>query len=74
MGRAIESNYDAAMTVDCLQVALLKDHTIAARIGAELYDPVWKYTPTEADATSSEELLAFLEKGGHPVLKMDPMF
>jgi len=28
---------------------------------------------TEEDATSSEELLAFLEKVGHPVLAMEPM-
>jgi len=29
---------------------------------------------TEEDATTSEELLAYLEKVGHPVLAMEPMF
>ncbi|MEE8592529.1 MAG: CO dehydrogenase/CO-methylating acetyl-CoA synthase complex subunit beta, partial [Candidatus Bipolaricaulota bacterium] len=29
---------------------------------------------TEEDATTSEELLAFLEKVGHPVVAMEPMF
>jgi len=29
---------------------------------------------TEEDATTSEELMAFLEKVGHPVMAMEPMF
>ncbi len=29
---------------------------------------------TEEDATTLDELLAFLEKGGHPALSMDPLF
>lgn len=37
---------------------------------ADLLDKI----ATEEDATSSEELLAFLEKVGHPVLEMEPMF
>ena len=46
MGRAVESNFDAAFTVDCLQLALLKDPMVAAHfVGAELYDCVCKYTP-----------------------------
>lgn len=46
MGRAVESNFNAAFTVDCLQLALLKDPMVASRFaGAELYDCVCKYTP-----------------------------
>ena len=45
MGRAIESNYDAAFTVDCLKLALLKDPLVAQRVGGELHDCVCKYEP-----------------------------
>ena len=56
MGRAIESNFDAAFTVDCLQLALLKDPRVAAHIvGAELYDCVCKYTPVEAPPEARDE-------------------
>jgi len=48
MGRAIESNYDAAFKVDALHLALLKDPLVAARIDEEVYDCVCKYTPVEA--------------------------
>jgi len=48
MGRAIESNFNTAFTVDCLQLALLKDPRVAAHfVGAELYDCVCKYTPVD---------------------------
>ena len=47
MGRSVESNFEAAFTVDCLQLALLKDPAVAARIGGELYDCVCKYTPVD---------------------------
>jgi len=48
MGRAVESNFDAAFTVDSLQLALLKDPRVAAHfVGAELYDCVCKYTPVD---------------------------
>lgn len=36
---------------------------------ADLLDKI----ATEEDATTSEELLEFLQKGGHPVLEMEPM-
>jgi type II pantothenate kinase len=44
MGRAVESNLDAAFTVDALHLALLKDAAVAKRIGGELFDCVCKYT------------------------------
>ncbi len=48
MGRAVESNFDAEFTVDCLQLALLKDPQVAAHIvGSDLYNCVCKYTPVD---------------------------
>ncbi len=47
MGRAIESNLDAAFRVDALHLALLKDAAVAERIGGALFDCVCKYTPTK---------------------------
>ncbi len=46
MGRAIESNFDAAFTCDCLRLALLKDPLVAQRPGGEVYDCVCKYVPS----------------------------
>lgn len=48
MGRAVESNLDAAFSVDCLRLAILKDAAVATRIGGELYDCICKYTPAPA--------------------------
>lgn len=45
MGRSVESNFDAAFTVDCLRLALLKDPAVAGRIGGSVYDCVCKFTP-----------------------------
>ncbi len=45
MGRAVESNFDAKFTVDCLWLALLKDLLVAQRIGGEVYDCVCKFVP-----------------------------
>jgi len=45
MGRAVESNFDAAFRVDCIRLALLKDASVAARIGGQVYDIVCKYDP-----------------------------
>ena len=50
MGRAIESNYDAAFKVDALHLALLKDPLVAARVGGQVYDCVCKYTPVDGTA------------------------
>ena len=35
----------------------------------DLYDKI----ATEEDATTEEEVVAFMEKVGHPALTMDPM-
>lgn len=43
MGRAIESNYDAAFTVDAVKLALIKDPMVARVIGVSLFDPVFRF-------------------------------
>ena len=48
MGRAVETNFDAAFTVDSLQLALLKNHQIAARLGGEMYDCICKYKTVDS--------------------------
>ncbi len=47
MGRAVESNFDAAFTVDSLRLAILKDEAVAQRIGGEVFDCICKYVPLE---------------------------
>ncbi len=48
MGRAVESNYDAAFSVDSIHLALLKDEFVAKHmVGGEVYDCICKYSPTE---------------------------
>jgi type II pantothenate kinase len=54
MGRAVESNLDAAFTVDTLRLAILKDEAVARRIGGELYDCICKYTPVAATEEKGE--------------------
>ena len=53
MGRAIESNLDAAFTVDCIRLALLKSPEVAARLGGEPYDCVCSYVPGDGGAGDS---------------------
>lgn len=60
MGRGVESNLDTAFAVDSLQVCLLKDPLVAARIGGQVYDCVCMYRPVgaaeaEADAAPAAE-------------------
>ncbi len=45
MGRAIESNWPAEFDCDVLRTAVLKDVRVAERIGARLFDCVWRFTP-----------------------------
>ncbi len=47
MGRAVESNYDAPFTVDCLRLAVLKDAGVAARVGGDVFDCICKYVPAD---------------------------
>ncbi len=45
MGRGVESNYDARLTVDTLKIAMIKDEGVASGIGAGLFDLVCKFEP-----------------------------
>lgn len=45
MGRAVESNWRARLRVDTLKIAMLKDVSVAAALGGELYDLVCRYEP-----------------------------
>ncbi|HOF19130.1 MAG TPA: ARMT1-like domain-containing protein [Phycisphaerae bacterium] len=45
MGRAVETNFDAKFKVDTLRLALLKNETVARRLGGGLFDCVCKFTP-----------------------------
>lgn len=47
MGRAIESNYHARMTCDCVKLAMVKDRGVAEAMGWRLYDLVFRYEPAE---------------------------
>ncbi|MCC6680913.1 MAG: DUF89 family protein [Phycisphaeraceae bacterium] len=43
MGRAVETNYTARMTCDCLKLAMIKDRGVAEGLGAKLYDLVMRF-------------------------------
>jgi len=45
MGRTVESNLHTKFKVDSMQLCLLKDPTIAARVGGEVFDCVCMYEP-----------------------------
>ena len=43
MGRALESNFFARITCDCLKIAMVKDAGVAGWVGGEVYDLVLKF-------------------------------
>ncbi len=43
MGRSVESNLNTEFTVDSIQLCLLKDPMVAARVGGEVFDCVCRY-------------------------------
>jgi type II pantothenate kinase len=43
MGRGVESNFNAVFTCDAVQLAMLKDHAVAQRYGAKLFDVVCRF-------------------------------
>lgn len=43
MGRGVESNLDAQFTCDALNLAMLKDHAVATRIGGKIYDVICRF-------------------------------
>ncbi len=54
MGRTVESNWNTLFDTDALQLCLLKDPDIAARINGELFDCVCKFDPVEFDEDEPE--------------------
>ncbi len=45
MGRGVESNYEANLSCDRLNLAMLKDEWIAEKVGGKLYDVICRYVP-----------------------------
>jgi type II pantothenate kinase len=45
MGRALESNYNAAFNCDALKLAMIKDAFVARWLGGALYDVVCRFEP-----------------------------
>jgi type II pantothenate kinase len=43
MGRGVESNLDARFTCDALNVAMIKDEMVAARVGGKVFDLVCRF-------------------------------
>ncbi len=50
MGRAIESNFHVDFRCDVLRTAVLKDEAVAGRIGAQIFDCVFRFTPAASRA------------------------
>ena len=48
MGRAVETNFHARFTCDCLKLAMLKDSGVAASLGGRSFDVVLRYDPAQA--------------------------
>jgi type II pantothenate kinase len=43
MGRGVESNFSAKFTCDALNIAMVKDHMVAKRMGGQVYDVVCRF-------------------------------
>jgi hypothetical protein len=43
MGRGVESNFAAEFTCDALNIAMVKDHMVAKRMGGKVYDVVCRF-------------------------------
>jgi type II pantothenate kinase len=48
MGRAVETNLEAAFTCDSLKIAMIKDQMVALRRGGKLFDTVCKFDVASA--------------------------
>jgi len=55
MGRSVESNLQTEFAVDSLQLCLLKDPAVAARVGGEVFDCVCVFRPVEPDPEDEEQ-------------------
>jgi hypothetical protein len=47
MGRSIETNLNARLTVDSLKIGMIKHPEVAAALGGRLYDCVCKFERAE---------------------------
>lgn len=47
MGRAIETNFDARFHCDALKMAMFKDQSVARSLGADLYDLMLRFDPSD---------------------------
>ncbi len=45
MGRAMESNWSAEFSCSVLRTGTIKDEIVAGRLGASLFDALWRWTP-----------------------------
>lgn len=52
MGRALESNYDAALTCDTIKIAMIKDAGVAQVHDAEIFDLVFRFDAASASVGS----------------------
>jgi uncharacterized protein with ATP-grasp and redox domains len=46
MGRGVETNYDTLFSVDVLRICLIKNESVAQRIGGRTFDCICRYTPS----------------------------
>jgi type II pantothenate kinase len=53
MGRGVESNFDAILSVDSLKIAMLKDPAVAKRIGGKVFDLVCRFTESTSSGRST---------------------
>ncbi|RMF71451.1 MAG: DUF89 family protein [Planctomycetota bacterium] len=53
MGRSVESNWNVALSCAHTHSAMLKDRRVAARLGAELFDCVFRYAPARAESAAA---------------------
>jgi type II pantothenate kinase len=54
MGRGIETNYNANFKVDTLRICLIKNESVAHRIGGTLFDCICRFEPARLPTTTSK--------------------
>jgi hypothetical protein len=82
MGRGVESNLGASFTCDALNIAMLKDHSVAKRHGGKLFDVVCRFrqpmpssnlvTPIVCKSMDDRRLQHILPASGKAVRYIDP--
>jgi len=54
MGRSVESNLNTQFAVDSIQLCLLKDPSVAARVNGEVFDCVCMYRPVDQEPEADD--------------------